>query len=234
MLYEVLLHEIGHLQVVEATARNARRKFADEKYAVDFAQEWRATLWAGDKDRVDSSHHPPSAEELSRLDAGWLAAVRDGEVAERLWRSKEYAEACRHDSRALDAYPDHDQALHRLGRAFLFGLGVERAPKRAVELLGRCVHLDPLNDWARFRLALALAEVGLFDEAEHQFARSSPLISWPDGQRRFASRLVDAGRIEVAVRILRKLLRAAPDDEASIRLLSEIVPTRRGMFPGRL
>src|SRR5262249_4826590 len=41
MLYDVFLHELGHLQIVEPTARTLRRKFAREHRAQEFADYWR-------------------------------------------------------------------------------------------------------------------------------------------------------------------------------------------------
>lgn len=60
MLYEVFLHELGHLQIINPKAKDPRRKFADEKYAEEFATTWRRKLWSMPFDHPDRVHNPPS------------------------------------------------------------------------------------------------------------------------------------------------------------------------------
>jgi len=69
LLYDVLLHELGHLRVVRERARGERVKYAREKLAQKFADRWRRRLWAGRFDHPDPVHNPPSVREsnLSRL-----------------------------------------------------------------------------------------------------------------------------------------------------------------------
>lgn len=67
MLYEVFLHELGHLQIVEPTAKRVRRKFASETKAQDFADYWRTKLWRDKFEHADPVHNPPTAVELDRL-----------------------------------------------------------------------------------------------------------------------------------------------------------------------
>ena len=64
MLYDVLYHELGHLQIVNSKAKNMRRKFADEKIAQEFANEWRHTIFSTYFNHMDPIHNPPSDEEL--------------------------------------------------------------------------------------------------------------------------------------------------------------------------
>ncbi len=46
LIYDVLLHEIGHLQVVDPKASRLKRKFASETRAQEFADELRRTLYS--------------------------------------------------------------------------------------------------------------------------------------------------------------------------------------------
>jgi len=69
MLYHVFLHELGHLQIVDAKAKSARLKFAHEKLAEEFANEWRGKLWAEIFEHPDPVHNPPTDEELRTLQA---------------------------------------------------------------------------------------------------------------------------------------------------------------------
>ena len=67
MLYDALLHEIGHLQLIDAGARSARRRFALERRAREFADRWRGEMWAEVFDHHDPVHNPPSREELQTI-----------------------------------------------------------------------------------------------------------------------------------------------------------------------
>ena len=64
MLYDVLLHELGHLQLVMPKSKNWNRKFASETLAQDFADEWRRKLYSESFDHSDPIHNPPTEEEL--------------------------------------------------------------------------------------------------------------------------------------------------------------------------
>lgn len=46
MLYNVFLHELGHLQLVGEKSRSPRLKFAREKLAPGYAMEWCKRLWS--------------------------------------------------------------------------------------------------------------------------------------------------------------------------------------------
>ena len=64
LLYDVLLHELGHLQLINGDARSERLKFAREKLAQAFAMQWCNRLWSIEFPHADPVHNPPSAEEF--------------------------------------------------------------------------------------------------------------------------------------------------------------------------
>jgi hypothetical protein len=64
LLYDVFLHELGHLQVVRENAQSDRLKFAREKFAQEFADAWRAKLWATRFADLDPVHNPPAKDQL--------------------------------------------------------------------------------------------------------------------------------------------------------------------------
>jgi len=64
MLYEVFLHELGHLQIVVPNARRTKRRFAGETKAEEFAAYWRKRLWSEYFDYPDPIHNPPFTKEL--------------------------------------------------------------------------------------------------------------------------------------------------------------------------
>jgi len=69
MLYDVFLHELGHLQIVRPKARRVRRRFASETLAQQFADFWRRRLWSTPLDHADPVHHRPHEVELAALQA---------------------------------------------------------------------------------------------------------------------------------------------------------------------
>jgi len=64
LLYDVFLHELGHMQVIDPQAKSTRRRFADETKAQAFADEWRERLWATPSGLADPAHDPPGEAEL--------------------------------------------------------------------------------------------------------------------------------------------------------------------------
>jgi hypothetical protein len=67
MLYDVFLHELGHLQLIDEKSPSERLKYAREKLAQEFAMEWCEGLWSKPFDHPDPVHNPPSPDELRTL-----------------------------------------------------------------------------------------------------------------------------------------------------------------------
>jgi hypothetical protein len=61
LLYDVFLHELGHLQLINEGAKSGRRKFAREKLAQEFADKWRRWLWSRRFEHPDPAHNPPES-----------------------------------------------------------------------------------------------------------------------------------------------------------------------------
>lgn len=68
MLYQVLLHEIGHLQIVRASPR-VKRRFAAEPLADELAADLRGALFSTPFAHGDPVHNAPTDQELAML--GW-------------------------------------------------------------------------------------------------------------------------------------------------------------------
>jgi hypothetical protein len=60
LLYDVFLHELGHLQLVDARRHSQRLRFAREKLAQQFADAWRRALWSKHFDHLDPVHNAPN------------------------------------------------------------------------------------------------------------------------------------------------------------------------------
>jgi hypothetical protein len=67
LLYDVFLHELGHLQLINERLRSDRLKFAGEKLAEEFAVHWCALLWSEPFAHPDQVHNPPTLEELAAI-----------------------------------------------------------------------------------------------------------------------------------------------------------------------
>lgn len=67
LLYDVLLHELGHLQVVHEKSRDWNRRYASETRAQEFADEMRRRLFAEPFDHPDPIHNAPSVGEKASL-----------------------------------------------------------------------------------------------------------------------------------------------------------------------
>jgi hypothetical protein len=70
MLYNVFLHELGHLQRNNEVGSSVRLQFAREKLAQDFAIGWCKRLWSEPFPHSDPVHNPPAPEELASLASG--------------------------------------------------------------------------------------------------------------------------------------------------------------------
>jgi hypothetical protein len=64
MLYDVFLHELGHLQLIDKDARSIRLKYAHEKLAQEFAMHWCSELWSEPFPHRDPVHNPPARAEF--------------------------------------------------------------------------------------------------------------------------------------------------------------------------
>ena len=80
MLYDVFLHEMGHLRVVDPKAQTVRRRFASQTKAQEFADEWRVRLWAEPFAHPDPIHNPPSEMELELLQHEMLLQNPRGQI----------------------------------------------------------------------------------------------------------------------------------------------------------
>jgi hypothetical protein len=69
MLYDVFLHELGHLQLVNPRCPDPRRRFAMERIAQEFADGWRHTLWAEHFEHPDPVHNAPNIETAKQFQA---------------------------------------------------------------------------------------------------------------------------------------------------------------------
>ena len=177
MLYNVLLHEPGHLQVIDERARSTRRKFASETLAEDFAEHWCHELWSRRFDHPDPVHNPPSNEETANLRDGWIEAhghYKKGLLEEK---AKAYEAAVAHYTEAIESYPTHAPALERLGALCYGGMGTAQSSEKAVVLLSSAVQFDPASFDANIYLGLALGRLNREAEARGCFERAIELDS---------------------------------------------------------
>lgn len=147
MLYDTLLHEIGHLQIIYPKAANPNRKFADEPKAEEFAYFWRKKLWSRHFDHPDPVHNPPSKQEIKLLKAGWIKAHQAYKKGHTLEQSGKPGPARSCHLQAMALYPNHTLALERLGVLAYLAKGHDydaETLKKAESWLQRALTFDPL------------------------------------------------------------------------------------------
>jgi hypothetical protein len=59
LMYDVLLHEIAHMQIVKTKSGGNRRRFADEPMAHELAFGWCDALWRERFEHPDPAHNAP-------------------------------------------------------------------------------------------------------------------------------------------------------------------------------
>ena len=208
MLYDVFLHELGHLQIINPKARNTRRRFADETRAQQFADRWRRELWARPFDHPDPIHNPPTPEETETLRSGWIVA--HGAYKKGLLHEKEgrYEEAVMLFTRAVERFPGHAMALERLGLLTYVGKGTTQSTARSIELLGAAVQNDPSLCDANLFLGLALSRENRQAEARRCFERALPLDRHsPLVMSMYADSLADWGLFTEAEALFQKAMK---------------------------
>jgi tetratricopeptide (TPR) repeat protein len=208
LLYDVFLHELGHLQVVDAKAKAERRRFAGEARAQEFAERWCRELWSRPFDHPDPVHNPPSREETEALSDGWRAATSDYKKGMLREKAKRYEEAILHLTRAVERYPGHAMALERLGVLTYAGRGTTQSTDRSIELLDSAVRLDPTLFDATLFLGMALARQGREAEARRRFERAILLDPYPPLAMSFyADALADWGYFAEAEALFLKAIK---------------------------
>lgn len=163
MLYDVFLHELGHLQIVDPKAATVRRKFAMEPRAQEFADHWRRELWSTCFVHEDPVHIAPDDEES--------AAAAPASTHQVAWHNALTLLSLRRLPEALDAADKSlavastpaQRAWSILTRGTVLELSGDpaQAERALVEALS---HRD--LDAVRLQLAALLVSMGRTAEAE--------------------------------------------------------------------
>jgi len=218
MLYNVFLHELGHLQVVKEKAKSTRRKFAGENRAEQFADHWRRELWSRPFPHPDPVHNPPSPEELKALSDGWSNAHSDYKQGLFAEKAKRYEAAVLLYTRAVDRYSRHEMALERLGVLTYAGKGTTQSTSAAIEHLDAAIELDPTLLDANLFLGFALAREGRETEARRYLERAIRLDVYPPlAMAAYADVLADWGDFADAEALFQKAIKRDPGCVFAIR-----------------
>ncbi|WP_406698129.1 tetratricopeptide repeat protein [Singulisphaera sp. Ch08] len=219
-LYDVLLHELGHLQVIDAKAKSLRRKFAKETRAQEFAEHWCRELWSRPFDHADPVHNQPNAEEIKALRAGWALSwgeFKRGRIADK---TRQYDEAFRHYERAVAHYPANAMALEQLGlhHYFWHEQTLHRSLEQAVAILTEAVRLDPALPKAQLILAMSLSKLEREDEARRCFERAIQIDPYHSfALSKYGESLADWEYYSEARKVFERTLRRDPQSIQAIR-----------------
>jgi hypothetical protein len=123
LLYDVLFHEIGHLQIVDPAASRVTRKFASETRAQEFADELRRTLYSEHFEHLDPIHNAPEPVELELLDV-WARLDKE----RRALLVKHVLSPRQLDNAAMAVF----EPMTKEQRQFLVVLLNARRPRRAI------------------------------------------------------------------------------------------------------
>jgi tetratricopeptide (TPR) repeat protein len=218
MLYEVFLHELGHLQVVNEKANRIDRRFAMEKRAQEFAEHWCRELWSQPFDHPDPVHNPPTAEEIESVRGGWRAANSDYKKGLLFEKAKRYEEAVAQLTRAVERYPGHSFALERLGVLTYSGLGTTQSTVRSIEFLRSAARQNPALFDANLFLGLALARQKQEADARCRFEQAVRMDSHPPlAMAMYADVLADWGYFVESEVLFQKILKRNKDCVLAIR-----------------
>jgi cytochrome c-type biogenesis protein CcmH/NrfG len=216
--YDVLLHELGHLQVIDQKAKTTRRRFASETLAQDFAEHWCRKFWSGPFDHPDPVHNSPLPEELAAVHEGWAAANADYKTGLFHTQSNRYDMAVQFLTRAVERFPNHALAFELLGKLTYAGLGAPESNLGAIELLTKAVRLDPSLFDANLYLGFALAKENREAEARRSLERAVLLDSYaPLAMAAYADVLADWSYFAESEGLFRKALKINPKCTYSIR-----------------
>ena len=194
LLYDVFLHELGHMQIVDPDASTRRRMFAGETLAQEFAEHWCRELWSQPFDHPDPVHNRPSPAEIEMVRDHWQAAHSDYKKGLLFEKTRRYSEAVALFGEAVERYPDHSLALERLGLLTHGGHGTDQSYARAIELLSRAVRLDAALFEANIILAIALARENRQIDARRCFEQAMLLDTTPPfAMSQYADALADWG-----------------------------------------
>ena len=75
LLYDVFLHELGHLQIVDEHRPSRGLRFAKEKLAQEFAMLWCRKVWSAPLVHSDPVHAPPDPSEFSTREPATTVAL---------------------------------------------------------------------------------------------------------------------------------------------------------------
>jgi len=218
MLYNVFLHELGHLQIIDSKAKNVRRKFASETRAQDFAEYWCHKLWSRPFDHPDPVHNSPHPQEIAALRVRWSATHNDYKKGLLREQERNYEEAVRLFARAVERYPRHAMALERLGILTYAGNGTAQSNVKAIDLLEAAVRTEPTLFHADVFLGLALSRESRQAEARRCFEQAMRLDSYPPlAMAVYADALADWSLFEEAESLFQKAIKRDSECVLAIR-----------------
>jgi tetratricopeptide (TPR) repeat protein len=156
---------------------------------------------------------------IHRNSKAWIA---HNNLSEPLLARRDFLDAARHASMALDLRPEYAPAHNNLGLALQ---GLNRTDEAAKEFR-KAIELEPTLPQPRLNLAEQLIAQNDLDGAEHQYATAvAAAPDFADAHYNYAVLLAMRGRMDDALRESRIACELNPDDSQSQLLLRKLSAT---------
>jgi Flp pilus assembly protein TadD len=196
MLYDVLLHELGHLQIVHEKAKSVRRKFSMETKAQEFGMLWCERLWDEHFDHPDPVHNRPTSGEL---------ADEQPEITHLLTQVRLHGES--------------PQLLQKLGNGYVR----RRQLEAGKEALSRALGIDPDDPYTNLCLGFCHYKLNNLREAVGYYLRATDLAPNHSAAYRYLGAAYEKmGNLDLADVNYQCAVKVDPSDKVARRRLNAL------------
>ena len=208
MLYDVFLHELGHMQLINERAPSARRKICPMRRWLSRSR-WNGATGSG---RIPSNTRIQCTTLPLRMRLRWRSnatTLRSITTSATRWMNKSDSDAAIVEYRkALELRPDDATANNNLGNA----LADKGDLDAAIVEYRKALELEPEHVVAHYNLGIALKDKGDLDAAIVEYRKALELKpDYVKAHNNLGIALKDKGDLDAAIVEYRKALELKPD-----------------------
>lgn len=193
ILYYVLLHELGHLQVLLVKGRRHGR-VPGERMAREFGNYWRRKLWSEPFDHSDGVHNPPAWDPWRPFPHQMVEDGRYGELIQSLLAAPQY---------------ERPEWHRDLGHAYAFSGFYEQAEFHYIA----SHELEPDDAWILRQVGWCRKMLGRYRQALEPLLEAHRNYGWdPSVARHLAYCLWMTGEKQLCDGVLAHAVTLFPDD----------------------